>query len=266
MIALRAEMDARPLEAGVDEPVDHQPRSTIPAPMHNCGHDAHAAILLGTAELLFSKKDKVSGKIIFLFQPAEETPGGADDIVRDGILPRLGVQRIFAAHSAPGLAVGTISLAPGPSLAGSNYFNVKLTGRGSHAAVPYEGDDVLLLATHLVQQLSLLPARRVDIANRPLVVSVTKFVADGCASNALPTTAEIHGTVRAFEDPVSETTGLSLEQMLHDEVTRFAAANRISADWTFHVGSPPTVNDLALSADIIPKLAPSSIPFEQQLG
>lgn len=250
VIALRAEMDARPLEPDTNEPASHQPRSTIAARMHNCGHDAHAAILLGTAELLFANKSKLSGKIVFLFQPAEETPGGADDIVHDGILSRLGVTRIFAAHAAPGLPVGTISLVAGPSLAGSNYFSIKLKGRGSHAAAPYDGDDILLLATHLVQELSYLPARRVDIANRPLVVSVTKLVADSGASNVLPTSAEIHGTVRAFEDPLAAQSGLSLEQMLHDQVTRFADQHRIDAVWTFRAGSPPTLNDVTLAAAI----------------
>jgi metal-dependent amidase/aminoacylase/carboxypeptidase family protein len=94
--------------------------------MHNCGHDMHAAILLGTASIMSANKDRFVGKIVFLFQPAEETPGGADDIVREGILRRLGVERTFAQHVAPGMPVGTVALQPGYSLAGSNYFHLKL--------------------------------------------------------------------------------------------------------------------------------------------
>jgi amidohydrolase len=244
VVALRAEMDARPLETGVNEPRVHQPRSKIDGVMHNCGHDAHAAMLLGAASVLIRNKDKIAGKIVFLFQPAEETPGGADDIVHEKILTRLGVEKIFAAHSAPGLAVGSISASPGASVAGSNTFKVRLKGRGSHAAAPFEGDDIPLLTTHLVQRLSYLPARRLDIANRPVVVSVTKIVVDGPASNVLPTAGEISGTVRAFEDPSAAGEGkLPIQSLLKDEVDRFAVEHGITAEWEFHAGSPPTIND-----------------------
>jgi amidohydrolase len=256
VVALRAEMDARPLEQGVTEPADHQPRSKIDGLMHNCGHDAHASMLLGAASVLMRNKDKVSGRIVFLFQPAEETPGGADDIVHEKILTKLGVEKIFAAHSAPALAVGSISASPGASLAGNNTFKVQLKGRGSHAAAPFEGDDIPLLITHLVQQLSYLPARRLDIANRPVVVSVTKIVVDGPASNVLPTTGEIRGTVRAFEDPLDAGDGkVPVRQMLKDEVDRFSVAHGITAEWEFHVGPPPTINDPQTFSEIAAPLA-----------
>jgi amidohydrolase len=255
VIALRAEMDARPLEKGVNEPNSHAPRSKIDGVMHNCGHDAHASMLLGAASILIRNQDKFVGKVVFLFQPAEETPGGADDIVHERILPKLGVEKIFAAHSAPGLAVGSISASAGAALAGSNSFKIRLTGRGSHAAAPFDGDDIPLLTTHLVQQISYFPARRLDIANRPVIVSVTKMIADGPASNELPTTAEIRGTVRAFEDPIVGSDGhVPLQQLLKDEVDRFAAAHGIAADWEFHVGSPPTVNDPRTFAEVAPLL------------
>jgi amidohydrolase len=256
IVALRAELDARPLEPGVNEPAGHSPRSKTDGVMHNCGHDAHAAMLLGTAALLMRNSDMVAGKVVFLFQPAEETAGGADDIVHEKILSNLGVEKIFAVHSAPGLKVGFVSASSGASLAGSSTFQVTLKGRGSHAAAPYDGDDIPLLTTHLVQQLSYLPARRLDIANRPVIVSVTKIAVDGPATNVLPATSNIGGTVRAFEDPLTGTDGKpSLKQILQEEVEIFSKAHGITADFEFRVGSPPTVNEAVLFSEIAPKLA-----------
>jgi metal-dependent amidase/aminoacylase/carboxypeptidase family protein len=116
VIALRAEMDARPLEDKKVEPLDHFPRSRIDGLMHNCGHDVHAAILLGTAAVLIRNQDKIGGKVVFVFQPAEETVGGADDIVNEGILETLGVEKIFAQHVAPGLQAGSIAISLTDSL------------------------------------------------------------------------------------------------------------------------------------------------------
>lgn len=256
VIALRAEMDGRSLEEGLEEPEDHAPRSAVPGRMHNCGHDVHAAMLLGAAAVLKRRSDMLSGKIVFLFQPAEETPGGADDIIHDGLLSTLGVQRIFAQHVAPSLPVGALAVAPGAILAGSSYFEVTLKGRGAHAAAPWNGDDVGLLMTHLAQNLSYLPARRRDIANRPAVVSITQMTADGGASNALPAQAELKGTIRAFEDPqVGENELPSLTDHLKATVESFGKMNGVAATWSFRAGSPPTTNDAAVFDATIPILS-----------
>ncbi len=257
VVALRAEIDARELDEGVVEPADHQPRSRLDGLMHNCGHDAHASILLGTAELVARHRDRFRGKIVFIFQPAEEVAGGADDIVKDGVLDRLGVEAIFALHSAPGLPVGAIAIAPGSVLAGSSYFTVKLTGKGSHAAVPFEGSDIPLLAAQLAQSLSYVPARRVDIANRPMVISVTRLKAESSARNILPSEAEIAGTIRAFENPLASVAGVqSIDAMIRDLTSRFATANNVTVDWSLKPGAPPTRNDVALFGRIVPKLQP----------
>ncbi|MGY4430950.1 hypothetical protein ACVWWO_003427 [Bradyrhizobium sp. F1.13.1] len=141
--------------------------------MHNCAHDIHASILLGTAAILIANKNRISGKIVFLFQADRGLPGGADDIVHEKILERLGVRTIFAEHVAPGLPIGTIAIAPGFALAGSNYFHLKIKGTGSHAAAPNEGSDTPLVAARMAIELSEYPARHLDIANRPVTISVT---------------------------------------------------------------------------------------------
>lgn len=244
-IALRAEMDARRTQ----EPASHDPRSRVPEVMHNCGHDVHAAMLLGAADLLFRNRERLSGTVVFLFQPAEETPGGADDIVAEGILPRLGVQEIYAQHSVAGQPVGTASVSPGPTLAGSNYFTLDVLGRQSHAAQPFTGDDVAAAAARIAAALTDYPARHTDVVNRPMVVSVTYIGAGTEAqSNVLPDSARIRGTIRAFEDIGSPPAGGG--EPLTAALQRYVASlgQALGVRVTLHIryGSPPTVNDTTL--------------------
>ncbi|WP_342724162.1 M20 family metallopeptidase [Bradyrhizobium sp. B097] len=254
-IALRAEMDARPLERNAVEPTSHMPRSQIDGLMHNCGHDIHASILLGTAGILIANKERFSGKIVFLFQPAEETPGGADDIVHEKILERLGVKAIFAEHVAPGMPIGTIGIAPDFALAGSNYFHLKIKGRGSHAAAPNEGSDTPLVAARMAIELSEYPARHLDIANKPVVISVTQFLADGNAGNVIPADADVSGTIRSFENiSLGENGEPSLEQKLDLLVSRMASEAGVNYDWAVRPGAPATRNDPALFEQIIAPL------------
>lgn len=254
-IALRAEMDARPLAGNASEPASHSPRSALPGVMHSCGHDVHAAILLATAALVRANAERFSGKLVFLFQPAEEVAGGADDIVRDGVLSRLGVERIFALHAAPGMAVGTIGLTPGALLAGSNYFTLTLRGQGSHAAAPQDGSDVLLSSMRIAQELSYTPARRIDIASRPVVISITKFSGDSGAMNVLPDAVEIKGTIRAFEDVVEGSPGAPpLGKLLAERIEQLSAAYGLRPTWNLRPASPPTTNDAALFDKLLPML------------
>jgi amidohydrolase len=258
VVALRAEMDARPLEIGSVEPASHVPRSRIDGLMHNCGHDVHAAILLGSAAILRANRDRFAGKIVFLFQPAEETAGGADDIVHEAILVRLGVQSIFAEHVAPGLPVGTIAIAPGYALAGSNSFHLKIKGKGSHAAAPSEGTDTPLVAARMAIELSEYPARHLDIANRPVVISVTRLLADGNANNMIPAEAELHGTIRSFENiDVSDGGEAPLKEKLGQFVSRMAAEANVDHEWSIKPGAPPTRNDAVLFDQIVRPLIQS---------
>lgn len=241
VIALRAEMDARPTQ----EPADHDPRSTIDGVMHSCGHDAHAAMLLGTAALLRHNMQWISGRVVFVFQPAEETRGGADDIVNEGILKRLGVDAIFAQHAVSGMPVGTVNVAAGPTMAGSAYFTLRVTGKGSHAAQPSAGDDVLQATAAMVRELAELPARRLDIVARPVVISPTSMVAGTDAgTNVLPGEAVVKGTIRAFEtaEPEGAADG-SIGALMRRYLDGAAAAMGVDYDLAIRQGSPPTVND-----------------------
>lgn len=260
VIALRAEMDARPTQ----EPAGHDPRSTVDGVMHNCGHDAHAAMLLGTAALLRHNMEWISGRVVFVFQPAEETRGGADEIVAEGILERLGVSAIFAQHAVSGMPVGTVNVAAGPTMAGSAYFTLRITGDGSHAAQPSAGDDVLLAAAAIVGELAALPARRIDILSRPAVISPTSFVAGSdAATNVLPGEAVVKGTIRAFEpaeptEPADTGKGgepSSIGAVMRRYLDGASAAMGVGYELTIRQGSPPTVNDDRLFARLSAPLA-----------
>jgi amidohydrolase len=243
-VALRAEMDARKGSETSGLPYASQ----IPGMMHSCGHDAHAAMLLAAAETIAKAAKGLTGRYVLVFQPAEETAGGADDIVASGILSRLGVSAILALHAAPGLPVGAVDLAPGPILAGSHYFTVTVTGRGSHAAAPQDGDDVPTVTADLISDLVRLPARTFDAVAKPVVISVTSITAgDEHSANVLPTQAVFRGTLRTFQDITAATPGHpSIKGRIEQFLTGRARAAGTEARITWRPGPPPTVNDAGL--------------------
>lgn len=252
-IALRADMDARRLDTG-EEPEDHDPRSETPGLMHNCGHDAHSAMLLGAAAELRNHPETFVGKIVFLFQPAEEVKGGADDITADGVLQRLGVRAIFAQHVVPGQPVGEVSVSQGSAMAGSNTFKLTLRGTASHAAMPYEGTDLGVTAAKVIVELANLPARGWDASNRPAVISVTKIASSSTSINATPAEVTVEGTLRAFEPLGDAATTGTLNNLIAARVGALAHVYGATAEWIVTPGTPPTVNDVetirALAADL----------------
>lgn len=250
VIALRADMDARRLDLG-DEPSDHDPRSDVSGVMHNCGHDAHSAMLLGAAAELSARPEMFVGRVVFVFQPAEEVKGGADDIVANGVLVRLGVQAIFAQHVVPGQAVGIVSVSQGSAMAGSNTFKLVLRGAASHAAMPYEGADLAVSTAKIILELANLPARGWDVSNRPAVISVTKINSTSATINATPSEMTIEGTLRAFEPVGDAEEPGSLGNLVSSRLTALARVYGVNAEWTLTPGTPPTINDV----DILRKLS-----------
>jgi len=250
-LALRAEMDARET---TENPLN-SPRSAVEGLMHNCGHDVHAAMLLGAAVYLHKHPEMYFGKLLVIFQPAEEIRGGANDIVDEGILETQGVDAIIAQHVASNLPVGTVSVSPGAHLAGSNYFTLNVLGNGSHAALPSGGGDTVVAAAKLIAGLSELPARRLDIIERPVIISPTAISSNTQASNVIPTRVEVRGTIRAFEDLSAGTPG---EQGIEGLIRSYldGASRSLGVDYELEIrkGSPPTVNDPALYRALVPAL------------
>ena len=256
-VGLRSELDARPLDSGVTEPPAHNPRSHVDGIMHNCGHDAHAAMLLGAATYAATHRGQLRGKLVFIFQPAEEVKGGADDIVADGLLKRLGVQALYAQHSVPGLPVGTVSLSPGTPMAGSWYYTLKLAWHASHAAAPYQGTDTAVVAARLISELATFPAHGVDIANSPMVIGVAKVSSMSNTLNALPAEATVEGTIRAFEDIQQDRPDApAVVTQLKQRLSGLAGAYGVTATLDVEAGSPPTQNSDALFGPVVERLRP----------
>lgn len=246
-VCFRSEMDARKCEEKTNLPF----KSKVPGLMHNCGHDAHAAILLETARQLMLKKQALKGKFVFLFQPAEECAGGADDIVNDGILKRLGVQAIFAMHCAPKLPLGTFSLSPGPVLAGSNNISLKIFGMGGHAAQPQERDDIASVASLLTLELQKLPGRVVDPIQYPAVCAITTSSWSSSQANVAPESISLGGTIRAFYSMDEKLfRGKSFEQLAIQLVNGICSAYGVGFEMAIKTSAPVTVNNPSVCKEI----------------
>jgi hippurate hydrolase len=232
MIGLRADMDALPIteETGVEYV------SQNPGKMHACGHDGHTTMLLGAAKYLAETRN-FSGKVALIFQPAEESGAGAAVMVREGVFERFDIARVFALHNAPNVPVGHVVTTPGPIMAAVDTFDITVTGRGGHGAMPHETADPVVAAVGIVQAIQTIVSRN-HYALDDLVVSVTQ-IHTGTADNIVPGTAWINGTVRTFRPEVQD----MVRRRLQEIVAGQAAAYGVSADLTYEVGYPATVND-----------------------
>jgi hippurate hydrolase len=193
VVGLRADMDALPIQ----EATGADWASETPGAMHACGHDGHTAMLLGAAKYL-SETRNFDGIVVVIFQPAEEGGGGGREMVEDGMMDRWGIQEVYGMHNWPGRRIGEFAIREGAFFAATDVFEIRLTGKGGHAAKPQEVVDTTLMGAHLVAALQQIVSRNADPV-RQIVVSVTSFRTASDAFNVIPQEAVIRGTVRTMD-------------------------------------------------------------------
>lgn len=255
-ILLRADMDALPIEE--ENAVEY--RSRTPGTMHACGHDAHTAILLSTARILMRHREELAGTVVFCFQPAEEGRGGAKKMVAAGVLENPHVDAAIGLHVMQDMPLGTVTVFPGPMMAGGDVFDVKIQGKGGHAAMPDETVDALIVAVECVQALQTLVSREVaPIA--PAVVTVATLHAGGTAANIIADTATFNGTTRYFDLALGD----RLAERLPALVRAIAAGMRATATVEMRRVVPPTVNEPRMAA-LVQSVAADIVGAEKVLS
>jgi len=233
-IGLRADMDALPIQ----ELNDFSHRSTHDGRMHACGHDGHTAMLLGAARYLAATRN-FEGTVHLIFQPAEEGGGGGRVMVEEGLFDKFPCDAIFALHNRPGIEVGRIAVRPGPLLAASDRWDIRIRGRGTHAAHPHLGIDPFVIGAQIVLALQTITSRNLDPLDAA-VVSVG-FIKGGAAYNVIPDDLHIGGTARSFRPEVRDL----IEARLGEIARGVAALHGASAEAEYRRNYPPTINHQA---------------------
>jgi amidohydrolase len=232
-VLLRGDMDALPMPE--DTNVDF--RSTVDGAMHACGHDAHTAMLATAAKVLCAQRDRLAGRVMFMFQPGEEGFHGAKFMMEDGLLDNPAPDAAFAIHIAPNAPAGMLSSKAGPLLASADVVKIDISGRGGHASMPHHALDPIPIACEIVTALQTLVTRRID-AFDPVVVTIAQIQA-GSTNNVIPETACLTGTIRS----VSEASRASIHAGVARIAEHIARAHGAEAATVITRGFPVTVCD-----------------------
>jgi len=244
-ILLRGDMDALPMteDTGLDF------ASKVDGRMHACGHDAHTAMLATAARLLSGHRERLAGRVKFMFQPGEEGPGGAKPMIDEGVLDHGGApDAAFALHVFPNFKSGVVACRPGPVLAAADQVKIRILGRGGHGSMPYTANDPVPVACELVQAMLTFITRRIKTFD-PAVLSVG-LIRAGTVNNVIPAHAEMECTLRSFSDETRDLAHAGLTRLAEN----IAAAHEMSAEITIDEGYPVTTNDGPFS-DFVAKTA-----------
>lgn len=257
VIGLRADMDALPVTERVDIPFKSVAKAEYNGQtvgvMHACGHDTHVAMLLGTANVLAGMRDKIKGTVVFIFQPAEEGPpagetGGADEMVKEGVMDNPKIDAIFGIHINAQTEIGKITYKSGSVMAASDWFQIKIKGKQSHGAYPWLGVDPIAASAQIFTGLQMIVARQSELPKAPVIITVGKINA-GVRENIIPEELNMAGTIRTLDS--------AMQNEVHEKIkltaTKIAESMGATAEVTIDRKTPVTYN----TPDLVKKMLPS---------
>ena len=251
VVALRADMDALPVTERVDLPFASKVKTIYKdvevGVMHACGHDTHVAILMGVASVLTEIREEIKGTVKFIFQPAEEgapdgEEGGAELMVKEGVLKNPDVDAIFGLHISSGVPINTLTYKPGGTMASATSFEIKIKGKQAHGSRPWEGADPIVAGAQIINNLQTIVSRNLDLTNEAAVVTIGRFES-GIRSNIIPESAYMEGTIRALDYEMRD----EIYKRLKEIVVNTAKSNNLEAEVILKTPYPITYNDLKLT-------------------
>ena len=256
VVALRADMDGLPVTEETGLPFASRAKSEYEGRpvgvMHACGHDTHVAMLLGVAKLLSGMRTEIPGSVKFIFQPAEENvpreerPAGAEAMIAQGVLKDPAVDAIFGVHVYANMPTGQVSWISGPMMAAADSYEIVVRGRQTHGATPWAGVDPVVVGSQIVLALQTIVSRQVNITAQPAIVTVGQFEA-GVRNNIIPDSARLVGTIRTFDTAMQK----DIHERIRRTATQIAAASGATADVRIDLGYPVTVNNPALTKQML---------------
>lgn len=259
-IALRADMDALPVSEQTGLPfastATGEYRGEQIGVMHACGHDAHMAILLGTAQALVQRREQLPGQVLLVFQPAEEgapppEQGGADLMLKQGLFTDFKPEAVFGLHVFSNIAAGQIGVRSGPAMAASDRFSVTINGRQTHGSAPWNGVDPIVAAADVIGTAQTIVSRRANLSKQPAVLTFGA-IKGGIRYNIIPDSVEMVGTIRTFDADMRQQVFADLRNVA-DHVARAHGGTAVT-EIHENDGNPATVNDPALTARMLPSL------------
>jgi amidohydrolase len=258
MVAIRADMDGLPVTEATGLPFASKERGEYNGQeigvMHACGHDSHMAMLLGAAYVLNSVKDELSGSVMLIFQPAEESApegeqGGAELMLKEGIFTQRKPEAVFGLHVGINQPGGKISVRGGPMLAAVDSFKLVVNGKQTHGARPWNGVDPIVVASQIVLGLQTIASRQVDVTQAPSIVTVGR-ISGGVRNNVIPDSVEMEGTIRTFDAAMREQIHMRIERTAR----MIAESAGASIEFELTYGYPATINDPGLTDKMMPTL------------
>ncbi len=259
LVAIRADIDALPVTEQTGLPFASSATSVYNGQevgvMHACGHDNHIAMALGAARLLSDMREDLAGSVMLIFQPAEEGPpageeGGASLMLEEGLFAEATPEAVFGIHVGIGQPGGRFATRAGPLMAASDRFVIRVVGRQTHGARPWDGVDPITVAAQIVMGLQTVASRQVDVTKAPSIISVGR-INGGIRNNVIPESVELEGTIRSFDPQMREQIHAAMERT----ASLIAESAGASIEFELEAGPPPLINDGELTRRMLPVLA-----------